>query len=207
MRGTRDNDRQITLMSHELKKPKRMRLRVLVCDDVKIDIIIGLPSIKAFALLPVLTQHLSGFPCCEICGDEETANTVELGDGVIMTHDKDGHKRIETARATSEERRIHAERSNNGGHEKAGANAQHSEYGGDMETLFAQIDSITDNEHKPTYEDANELTQALQGLHMSQILGIDDDGADEEGPNDLDISRMNGTARNDDYTIGGSTHL
>ena len=42
---------------------------------------------------------------------------------------------------------------------------------------------------------------------MSQILRIDDDGADEEGPNDIDISRMNGAARNDDYTIGGSTNL
>ncbi len=62
---------KIALMSHELIQPKRMRLRVLVCDDVKIDIIIGLPSIKAFDLLPVLTQHLSGIPCCEICGDEE----------------------------------------------------------------------------------------------------------------------------------------
>ena len=42
---------------------------------------------------------------------------------------------------------------------------------------------------------------------MSQILGIDDDGADEDGPNDIDISRMNGSARNDDYTIGGSPAL
>ena len=66
---------------------------------------------------------------------------------------------------------------------------------------------MTDNGHKPTYDDATELTQALQGLHMSQIPGIDDDRADEEGPNDIDISRMNGAARNDDYTIGGSAHL
>ena len=42
---------------------------------------------------------------------------------------------------------------------------------------------------------------------MSQILGIDDYGADEERPNDIDISRMNEAARNDDYTIGGSTNL
>ena len=111
---------KITLMSHELKKPKRMRLRVLVCDDVKIDIIIGLPSIKAFDLLPVLTQHISGLPCCEICGDEEADKTVELGDGVSMTYGHDGHKNIETARATSEERRIHAELNKNGGHEKRG---------------------------------------------------------------------------------------
>ena len=55
--------------------------------------------------------------------------------------------------------RLHAERSNYGGHEKAGANAQHSEYSGDMETLFAKIDSIKDNEHRPAYWDATELTQ------------------------------------------------
>ena len=36
---------------------------------------------------------------------------------------------------------------------------------------------------------------------------IDDDGTDEDGPNDIDISRMNGSARNDDYTIGGSPAL
>jgi len=42
---------------------------------------------------------------------------------------------------------------------------------------------------------------------MSRILGMDDDGADEEGPNDIDISRINGAPRNDDYTIGGSTNL
>ena len=42
---------------------------------------------------------------------------------------------------------------------------------------------------------------------MSQIQGIDEDGAEEEGSNDIDISRMNGTARNDDYTIGGSLAL
>ena len=77
--------------------------------------------------------------------------------------------------------------------------AQHS----DMETLFAQISAITDNEHEPTYEDTEELTQALQGLHMSQILGIDDVGAVEERPNEIGISSMNESARNDDDTIGG----
>ena len=41
---------------------------------------------------------------------------------------------------------------------------------------------------------------------MSQILEFDD-GADEDGPNDIDVSRMNGSARNDDYTIGGSPAL
>ena len=41
--------------------------------------------------------------------------------------------------------------------------------------------AITENNHKPIYEDTDDLTQALQGLLMSQILEIDDDGADEEG--------------------------
>ena len=114
----------LSLMSHELKKSKRMRLRVLFCDDIKIGIIIGLPSIKAFNLLPVLTQHIAGVPCCEICEDEETSCTVELGDDVSMTYGSDGHTHIVTARATSEERRIYAEREKEGGCEKAGETAQ-----------------------------------------------------------------------------------
>ena len=107
-----------------------------------------------------------------------------------MTYGRDGHTHIVTARSTSEERRIYAERN------KEGELAQHSGYSGDMETLFAQIDAITDNALKTTYEDTEELTQALQGLHMSQILGIDDDGADENDPNDIDISK-NGTTLQD----------
>ena len=43
-----------------------------------------------------------------------------------------------------------------------------------------QIDNVlTDKEHKPTYDDTEyteELNQALQGLHMSQILGTDQRG-------------------------------
>jgi len=97
-----------------------MRLRVSVCDDVKKDIIIGLPSIKAYNLLPVLTQHTAGVPCCEICGDEEASRTVELGDGVSMTYGSDGHTYIVTARATSEERKIYAERNKEGDREKQG---------------------------------------------------------------------------------------
>jgi len=44
----------MSLRSHELKESKQMRLRilVLVCEDVMNDIIIGLPSIKAYNLLP-----------------------------------------------------------------------------------------------------------------------------------------------------------
>jgi len=69
------------------------------------------------------------------------------------------------------------------------------------------IAAIAVTEHKPTYEDTKELTQALKDLHVRQILRIDYDRADEEGLNDIDISRMNDSSRNDDYTIGGSLAL
>ena len=103
-----------------------MRLRVLLCDDVKVEIIIPLPSIKAYNFLLVLTQHIAGLPCCEICGDEEATRKVELKDGVTMTYFSDGHKHIVTARARSEERRIYAERNQEVGREIAGEQAQHS---------------------------------------------------------------------------------
>jgi len=71
--------------------------------------------------------------------------------------------------------------------------------------LYCHVNVMTDNEDTATYEDAEELTQALQGLHMSQILGVDDNGSDDDVPNGIDISiiRISRTARNDDYTIGG----
>ena len=68
---------------------------------------------------------------------------------------------------------------------------QHSSYTEEMATLFAEINSITDNSATPTYSDPDKLIQALQGLHLSEILEFDDDGADEDRQNDIDISRMN----------------
>ena len=62
---------------------------------------------------------------------------MERNDGVSMTYGSDGHTHIVTAGATSEERKLYAERNNEGGREKTGALAQHSGYSGEMETLFA----------------------------------------------------------------------
>ena len=42
---------------------------------------------------------------------------------------------------------------------------------------------------------------------MSDMLGYDDDGADEEGVNDIDITRMDQTNLNNDYQLGGLQHL
>ena len=64
-----------------------------------------------------------------------------------ITYGSDGHTHITTARATSEEKKIYAKRNKEEGYEKAGSLAQYSRYSGDMETLFAQIDALTDNTH------------------------------------------------------------
>ena len=72
--------------------------------------------------------------------------------------------------------------------------------------VFAEINAVTDNMATPTYNNEDELIQALQGLHISKLLGFEDDGTDEEGPNDIDISSM-GNTFNEDYTMDGSEYL
>ena len=76
-----------------------------------------------------------------------------------------------------------------------------------METLLAGITDIRDIGHMPTYTNLNDLIQVLHGLHMSEILGYDDDddGADKAGPNDIDTSRMASTAKHDDYIHSTAT--
>ena len=46
---------------------KHVFLRAIVYKDVSMDLIIVLPSIKYFDLLPILHSHISTKPCCEIC--------------------------------------------------------------------------------------------------------------------------------------------
>ena len=57
----------------------------------------------------------------------------------------------------------------------------------------------------PTYSNEDELIQALQELHMSELLGFEDDGAEEQGANDIDIQLSN--TENEDYTMGVSEYL
>ena len=38
----------------------------------------------------------------------------------------------------------------------------------------------------------------MQGMHMRDMLRYDDDGADEDGVNDIDITRMDPTNNNND---------
>jgi len=80
---------------------------------------------------------LPDYHAAKYVGTRRQKGREELGDGVSMTYGSDGHTHIVTARATSEERKIYAERNKAVGREKVGAQAQHSGYSADMETLFA----------------------------------------------------------------------
>jgi len=42
-----------------------------------------------------------------------------------------------------------------------------------MQTLFTEINAVTDNMATPTYTNEDELIQAL---HISELLGFEDDG-------------------------------
>ena len=76
-----------------------------------------------------------------------------------------------------------------------------------MATMIAESHAVSDSALVPTYTDPLELSQVMQGLHMRDMLGYDDDGADEDGVNDKDISRMDPNHGNNDYQLGGSPHL
>ena len=73
-----------------------------------------------------------------------------------------------------------------GGGEVSGSRdfpTQDSGYTEEMQTLFAEIYAVTDNMGTPTYNNEDELIQALQRLHISELLGFED------------------------YTMGGSEYL
>jgi hypothetical protein len=76
-----------------------------------------------------------------------------------------------------------------------------------MRTLFAEINAVTENAATPTYTNPDDMIQALQGLHISELLGFEDDGADEDGHNDIEtpLRAVHGDTK--DYTMGGSEKL
>jgi hypothetical protein len=81
---------------------------------------------------------------------------------------------------------------------------QHQHYQSKMAVMLDRISEVMDTAHVPTNTDERELTQALQGLHISKRLGYESEGLNEESAHDIDTSRMGDNIRNDDYTIGGT---
>ena len=70
-----------------------------------------------------------------------------------------------------------------------------------MATMIAELHEVADTTLVPTSTDTIELSQAMQGLHMHDMLGYEDDGADEDGVNDIDITRMVHNDLNNDYQL------
>ena len=48
----------------------------------------------------------------------------------------------------------------------------HTAYDEPMATMIAELHAVADTRHVPTYNDTIELSQALQGLHMRDMLGM-----------------------------------
>ena len=78
----------------------------------------------------------------------------------------------------------------------------HTAYDEPMATMIAELHAVADTTLVLTYTDPIELSQAIQGLHMPDMLEYDDDGA-----NYIDITRMDPISTNNDYQLGGSEHL
>ena len=68
--------------------------------------------------------------------------------------------------------------------------SHHTAYDEPMATMIAELHAVADTTLVPTYTDPLELSQAMHGLYMRDVLGYDDDGADEDDVNDIDITRM-----------------
>ena len=56
--------------------------------------------------------------------------------------------------------------------------------------MVAELYAAADTTYLLTCTDPMQLAQAMHGMHMSEMLGYDDDGADDEGINDIDTSLM-----------------
>ena len=69
---------------------------------------------------------------------------------------------------------------------------QHAGYAVEMRILFAEINSVTDSA-------TDDKIQALHGLNISELLGFEDDGGDEDGPDDILIPLKAGNAFTKDY--------
>ena len=54
----------------------------------------------------------------------------------------------------------------------------------------------------PTYTDPQQLAQAMHGLHMSEMIGYDDDGEVDEEVKDIDTTLMATNAPNTDFKLG-----
>jgi len=79
----------------------------------------------------------------------------------------------------------------------------HTAYNEPLVTMIAELHAVADTTLVPTYTDPLELSPAMLGLHMRDMLRYDDDGAVEDGVNDIIVTRMAPNSTNNDYQLGG----
>ena len=79
----------VTLKNNEDEESVRhIFLRTIVCREVKIDLIIGLPSILFYNLLPLVTTHTAKNTCCEICMTDTSVNSIVPVAHILHESDK-----------------------------------------------------------------------------------------------------------------------
>jgi hypothetical protein len=128
---------------------KHVFQRAIVCKDVSIDLIIGLPSIQYFDLIPILQSHLKSIRCCEICSVLRTVHQNISPVAVLFTNDD--------RQQLSSDRHSYKPKSGNlqsitQGHnmESVMLPGHHSNYSKEMQGLFYNISSAADTTYLPT---------------------------------------------------------
>ena len=180
----------------KLMKFRHIFVDSIVSKDVTSDLIIGLPSIKYFDLLPILQHHIDSQHCCQLWSHSGTHSLPVPHTSMVATilspDDDDGHIMMPTTQGMTycdEQLPVLLP-------------PHHTAYVEPMATIIAELHAVADTTLVPTYADPLELSEAMQGLHMRDMLWYDDDGADEDGVNDIDITRMATNSTNSDYQLG-----
>ena len=131
------------------------------------DLIIGLPSIQFYDLMPIFNRHLATKVCCEICAIP-TQHKRQTGPIVAtVTFGPTGHIQGDAHSAIV---RLQY------GPFPILLPPHHSTY---MDPMVAELHAIADTTYLPTYTDPLQLAQAMHALHMSNMLGYD--GAEMRG--------------------------
>jgi len=170
--------------SEEEESLRHICLRAIVCREVKVDLIIGLPSILFNILLPLLTTHIAKNTCCEICMTNKNDNSIVPVAHILHESDKNLlNVKYNTHTATPV---INA---NPGLTEwdfisdfRRSCAPQHRKYTGQLSILFNHISSEADTTTVPAYDDIDTMTATLQHLHMSELLHHYEDAVDTGGP-------------------------
>ena len=120
--------------------------------------------------MPILNTHLATKVCCEICATP-TQHKRQTGPIVAtVTILPTGHIQGDWAIVRHQD-----------GPLPILLPPHHSTYTEPMATMVAEIHLVADTTYLPTYTNPLQLAQAMHGLHTSEMLGYDDDEAENEG--------------------------